>query len=276
MNPGRKLFYTIIIGQMSYKKQVKNFMLILLNTAKTFTQDPPSGWITTTEPIFQQESDVLVHELQKYSIPQLEKLMKISISIAQLNHNRYANWSACQRIPALHAFAGEIYKKLDSSSLSKKGWEFAQNHLRIISGLYGLLKPMDAINPYRLEMYTKLKVSKAKDLYAFWKEKIARQVNIELTQSGSKFLINLASNEYFSAIDAKKIEVPIVNVVFKDKTEKGLRTVAIRSKWARGLMTRYIIDHQITNPEQIKRFDLEGYEFMGEGSDEVGYLFVRS
>jgi cytoplasmic iron level regulating protein YaaA (DUF328/UPF0246 family) len=178
-------------------------------------------------------------------------------------------------MPALHAFAGEIYKKLDSPSLKKEEWTFAQKHLRIISGLYGLLKPMDAIRPYRLEMYTKLKVEDKKNLYEFWKEKITHQINIELKQSGSKFLVNLASNEYFSAIEAKKINLPILTIDFKEKTEKGLRTVAIRSKWARGLMARYIVERRMTNPEEIKEFNLEEYQFDKKESDEWNYLFVR-
>lgn len=251
-------------------------MLILLNTAKTFSQSPPPSWIQPTEPVFQQESNVLTHQLQKYSIPQLEKLMKISTSIAELNHNRYANWSGCQGIPALHAFAGEIYKKLKADPLKKQDWTFAQKHLRIISGLYGVLKPMDAITPYRLEMYTKLKVGDMKNLYEFWKEKITRQIHLELNQSKSNFLVNLTSNEYFSAIDIKKIKVSIVNMTFKEKTKKGLGTVAIRSKWARGLMARYIIDHQIMEPEGLKKFNLETYRFDEKRSDENKYLFVRS
>lgn len=250
-------------------------MLILINTAKTFAQNPGPDWITPTLPAFEKKAQQLVDQLKALTVPHLAKLMKVSPSLAQLNHERYAHWAQGGSMPALQAFAGEIYKKLKAKPLTKENWTFAQKHLRILSGLYGLLKPMDGIQPYRLEMYTKLKVGQDKDLYAFWKPWITDQLNRELAESGAKALVNLASEEYFSVIDPKAIQAPLVTVEFKERTAKGLRTVAIRSKWARGAMARYILDHQITTPEGLKGFNLEGYQFEEKGSEEGAYLFVR-
>ncbi len=250
-------------------------MLILLNTAKTFSSEPAPAWIEPTLPFFEAQSEQLAAQLGALSVPELAALMKISPALAQQNHRRYAQWSSQQKTPALHAFAGEIYKKLKATALTHEDWKFAQRHLRILSGLYGLLKPMDAIQPYRLEMYTKLALKGKKDLYDFWKPLLAARLNGELEESKPKILVNLASEEYFSAVDTAHIRVPIVTVAFQEKTAKGLRTVAIRSKWARGLMARYIVDRRITEPEGMKAFDQEGYRFDEGRSRKDFSLFVR-
>ncbi len=249
-------------------------MLVLLNTAKTFTGEKAPS-LSLTEPVFKIESELLVEVMKNKSIAELEKLLHASQKIAELNHSRYANWSNCQKMPALHGFNGDIYKKLKEQPLTKKNWGFAQKHLRIISGLYGILKPMDGINPYRLEMYTKLKVASKKDLHDFWREKLTKQLSLEIDMAHAEFILNLASKEYSSAIELAKLQKPVIDVDFLEKTPKGNKVVAIYAKYARGRMARYVIDNQIVDPAQLKTYDLDGYEFESSLSTDNKLTFIR-
>ena len=250
-------------------------MLILLNTAKTFSLDPAPSWTRPTLPAFGTEAEVLVKELAGLKVSGLAKLMKISPALAQTNHDRYCQWSRQIQMPALHAFNGDIYKALKKTPLSEGDWGFAQTTLRILSGLYGLLQPMDGIRPYRLEMKTAFGPKGNKNLYDFWRPLVTAELNRQLAESKSKALVNLTSNEYFSVVEAKKIQTPVITVAFQERDKKGLRTVALYSKQARGFMARYIIDHRLTDPVGMKGFDREGYGFDEKKSREDYYLFVR-
>lgn len=249
-------------------------MLVLINTAKTFNEKKPPA-LSLTQPVFKKQSESLVEILKKFTPKELECLMKISNEIATLNHNRYKNWTACQALPSLFAFYGDIYKKIAVEDFSNEDWSFAQKNLLIISGLYGLLKPMDGINPYRLEMYTNLAVGEQVNLTKYWKPQLTKELELMLLAQKHESILNLASAEYTKAIELKKLAVPVVDVVFLEKTEKGEKQVAIYSKQARGLMTRYIIKNKISHPDELKAFDLEGYKFDEEKSSKNKLVFIR-
>jgi len=251
-------------------------MLILLSPAKTidFTIEPQTSKFTLPE--FTVEAQKLVQILRKYSSRQLQELMSINAALADLNAKRFFDWhlpfTPENAKQALLVFKGEVYTGLEAQNLSPADLDFAQNHLRILSGLYGVLRPLDLIQPYRLEMGTRLKTPKGADLYEFWESKITKSIRKALAQSGSNLLINLASNEYFKSLDAKKLGAEVVTPMFKDFHNGEYRFLTIYGKRARGMMTRFIIRHQISHPEDIKSFDEDGYIFnpsLSKGNERV-------
>jgi cytoplasmic iron level regulating protein YaaA (DUF328/UPF0246 family) len=205
--------------------------------------------------------------------------MSISDDLAQLNYERNQAWKVpdladCVSKPAIYLFKGDVYQGLDAPTLDANGVSYAQKHLRILSGLYGLLRPLDLTRPYRLEMGTKLVNPKGKDLYAFWGDQITQLVNTEIAQAG-KPLINLASNEYFKAIKPKRLNAEIITPVFKDMKGGQYKIVSFYAKKARGMMVRYAIDHKVEDAEDLKFFDYGGYQFRPELSSQTHWVYTR-
>ncbi len=228
---------------------------------------------------FPKESRELVSELKKYKPEELSSLMNISPKLAELNFERFVKWkypfAKTETGAALFMFNGDVYRGMQANTFSDEEISFTQQSLRILSGLYGLLKPLDEIMPYRLEMGTKLKTKYGKNLYEFWSDKISERLNKHLEKQGSNTLINLASDEYFKAVKPELINAKIIKPVFKEQRGDTYRTVAIHAKRARGLMCRYIIKNGIKNAENLKGFDSENYSFNYNLSSETEYVFTR-
>ncbi len=252
-------------------------MKLVISPAKSldYKSKLPTGFSSVG--CFMNEAKELNNLLKKKSPKDLSELMKISEKISELNYNRNQEWSTSftdvNSRQAIYAFNGDVYRGLDSYTISQQKLDKLQNTVRIISGLYGLLKPMDLIQPYRLEMGTRLTVGNKKNLYEFWKQKITTSLNNEMKPG--ELLINLASQEYFKAIDSKIITSPIVHVDFKEFKNGQYKTIAIFSKLARGLMTRHIIDTDCNSIDDLKTFSKDGYVFDGNLSTENKLIFTR-
>lgn len=240
-------------------------MILVISPAKTLHHYCPVKVEHYSQIDFLPEAEKIVTILKKQTPDQLSALMGISAKLAELNYHRFQTWTPLftneNSWQAILMFNGDVYQGLQAEKFTPAEFETAQKHLRILSGLYGLLKPLDQIQPYRLEMGTTIAIGKSKNLYDFWKTKITEQLNKEFDQQENKILVNLASNEYFSAIDSKKLKAKIITPVFKEYKDEKPRVVSLLAKRARGLMSRFIIQNNITNPEEIKAFDLEGYYF---------------
>ncbi|MEM7146070.1 MAG: peroxide stress protein YaaA [Verrucomicrobiota bacterium] len=256
-------------------------MLAVLSPAKTLDFESQCPTKQYSEPEFLDDSEQLVASLRSYSRPRLAKLMGMSPKLAELNHQRYQDWSrpfnADNAKAALLAFKGDVYTGFDLSQYREADFRFAQKHLRILSGLYGLLRPLDLIQPYRLEMGTDLKTKRGKDLYAFWDIRITDAINAALAEQSSKkkFLINLASNEYFSSIQPEKLDATVITPVFKDLKNGNYRFMSFYGKKARGMMADYIVRHRIKQPEKLKAFDTAGYYFDEASSNSDTFVFLR-
>lgn len=254
-------------------------MLILLSPAKSLNFEAPIPQVKSTLPAFTNETLKLVSNFKKLSVKDLEKLMKISPKLAELNHTRFQKFShdfnEKNSRPALFLFDGDVYQAMSISGYDKKDLDFAQNHLRILSGLYGILRPLDLMQEYRLEMGTASKPIIGKNLPEFWQEKIAENLNSELKNHKEKTIINLASEEYFDAIDDRQINGKIINVIFKESKGKDYKIVGIFSKKARGLMADFIIKNKIEKSEKLKEFNSANYQFRQEFSDQKNFVFCR-
>lgn len=252
-------------------------MKLVLSPAKSLDFESKLPTTKTTESHFLKEAERLNKLLQKKSPKKLSKLMNISDNLAELNYERNQDWelpfTKDNARQALYAFNGDVYRGLDAYTIDTKKLEKIQNTIRILSGLYGILKPLDLMQPYRLEMGTKMPVGKNKNLYEFWKKKITKALNEELKTD--EIFLNLASNEYFKAIDTKTLKVPVINVNFKEHKNGKYKTIAIYAKVARGLMARYIIDNNAETLEDIKGFNLEDYGFSEALSSEKELVFTR-
>jgi cytoplasmic iron level regulating protein YaaA (DUF328/UPF0246 family) len=254
-------------------------MLIVLSPAKTLDFESPIKVNKTTEPDFIPRSAELISTLRTMPPAQIGSLMSISDSLAQLNVARYASWSKKftpdNSRPAMLAFDGDVYEGLDARSLNARQLDWAQKHLRILSGLYGLLRPLDLMQPYRLEMGTRLATKRGKDLYAFWGDQITEALNESLTVAKAQALVTLASEEYFKSVKPAKLDRPVITPVFEEWKGGGYKIVSFFAKRARGLMARYAIEHKLTKPEQLKDFDSEGYGFDAKASNEARWIFRR-
>jgi cytoplasmic iron level regulating protein YaaA (DUF328/UPF0246 family) len=254
-------------------------MLIVLSPAKSLDYDTPVKFGDTTEPDFIPRSAELVSLLRQMPPSGLATLMKISDPLAQLNAERFAGWSKRFNLdnsrPALLAFDGDVYDGLAARSLNAKQRDWAQKHLRILSGLYGLLRPMDLMQPYRLEMGTKLATKRGKDLYAFWGDEITQALNKASASAKAGALVNLASEEYFKSVRPALLEVPVVTPVFEDWKDGRYKIISFFAKRARGLMARYAIEHKLKDPEALKAFDSDGYAFDAKASNERQWVFRR-
>ncbi|SDR98591.1 hypothetical protein SAMN04515667_1145 [Formosa sp. Hel1_31_208] len=252
-------------------------MKLVLSPAKSLDYDSKIPTTKNSEACFLNEADRLNKLLKKKSAKSLSKLMHISNNLGQLNYERNQEWSLPfnqeNARPAVYAFSGDVYRGLDAYSIDTKKLEILQNTVRIISGLYGILKPLDLIQPYRLEMGTKFPVGKNKNLYEFWKKQVTQSLNDELEDD--ELFLNLASNEYFKAIDTKALKVPVINVKFQELKNGQYKTIGIFSKLARGLMTRYIIDTNAKTIEDIKGFDAENYRYTEALSTDKELVFTR-
>lgn len=249
-------------------------MITLISPAKTLDLST-TDLNLHSQPEFKTNTMELVSIMKKKSSSELMKLMDISENLAQLNRERFKNFKKTfepeNSKQALLAFKGDVYTKMDVENYSEEDFEFAQNHLRILSGLYGLLKPLDLIQPYRLEMGIRLENKRGKNLYEFWGSRIAKAIN-EVAQGDP--VINLASQEYFKAVDVGKLSSKVVTPVFKEFKNGKYQVIGLFAKQARGLMTDYIIRNRINNPEELKVFNLGKYEFKEENTNRE-WVFVR-
>ena len=250
-------------------------MLLVISPAKTLDYSNPT-FTQYSEPDFQVEVKDLVSVLRKKSASQISELMHLSNSLASLNEERYKTFqdtfNQVNAKQALLAFKGEVYTKMEADQFSEADLEFAQQHLRILSGLYGLLKPLDLIQPYRLEMGTPLKTKKGANLYHYWGTKISKALN---ALGQGKTLVNLASQEYFKAIDQKTLNLPVIHIHFKENKGEKYQVVGFFAKQARGLMARYAILNRLTDPEQLKLFREEGYTYSAPLSTQKDWVFIR-
>ena len=254
-------------------------MLAILSPAKTLDYETPLKTKLNSQPIYGRESNQLIKILRTFEPFEVASLMKISDKLADLNHKRYVEWrnkpAESKTRPAALAFKGDVYQGLEAESFSDNDLKFAQRHLRILSGLYGLLRPLDVIQPYRLEMGTKLKTSKGQNLYDYWGTKLTTGLNEALKESKEGTLVNLASNEYFGAVQPKLLEGSLLNIGFKEKRNGQLKFVSFSAKKARGLMAKFIIKERLKNPDDLKNFDLEDYKFNKKLSSELDWTFSR-
>lgn len=253
-------------------------MLTVISPAKTLDFETPATTEQYSQPAFLKQSQQLIDGLKKLSAQELASLMSISDKLAGLNVARYQEWqqpfTPGNAKQAVLAFRGDVYTGLDADTLDQKGMDFAQAHLRILSGLYGVLKPLDLMQAYRLEMGTKFGVKGAKDLYDFWGSQIREALESDPAFQ-DKVLVNLASNEYFNAVGAKQLDATIITPVFKDWKNGQYKMISFYAKKARGLMSRFIIDKKIDKPAALKDFDYEGYRFSPEMSKGNDWVFIR-
>ena len=252
-------------------------MKLVLSPAKSLDFETELPTDKATHPEFLKQSERLNKVLKKKSVKALSELMGISKDLSQLNYERNQDWEIPftndNARPAVYAFSGDVYRGLDAYTIPKNKIDKVQDTVRILSGLYGILKPLDLIQPYRLEMGTKLSIGKNKNLYEFWKENITKALNTELKDD--EIFLNLASVEYFKAIDKKTLKVPVVDVDFKELKNGEYKTIGIYAKLARGLMTRYIIDNNAETLDDVKGFDRENYRFHEKLSVENKLVFTR-
>ncbi len=254
-------------------------MLIVLSPAKSLDYDTPSTTDDFSMPDFISDSTRLIARLRQLSPAQIGSLMQISDPLAALNHGRYAAWSPKftrnNAKQAILAFNGDVYEGLDAASLASKQLAYTQDHIRILSGLYGVLRPLDLMQPYRLEMGTRLATDAGKDLYAFWGERVSASLHAAATAQKASALVNLASAEYFRAVRPKLLPVPVITPVFEDWKGGKYKIISFYAKRARGLMARFAAVKRITKVEKLKAFDSEGYRFDAEASDEQTWIFRR-
>ncbi len=254
-------------------------MILLLSPAKSLDFESPLPARQATRPVFLDQSQLLVERLRQFSPAELAALMDISDPLAAMNAARYAEWklpfAAGKARQAVLAFNGDVYEGLDAKSLSEEDLDFAQRHVRILSGLYGVLRPLDRILPYRLEMGIRLENPRGKDLYTFWGERIADAIATALREAKSAAVVNLASVEYFRSVRTEKLAVPVIHPVFEDWSGGRYKVISFYAKRARGLMARYAIVRRIADPSKLQAFSEEGYAFDGKASDDKRWVFRR-
>ncbi len=254
-------------------------MITIISPAKSVNFDEPAPTEVFTIPEYLSQSKDLVRHLKRYKKPELMELMSISENIADLNLARFKAFKPPFNLEnskqALFAFTGDVYRHMRLSTYDAEQLSFAQNNLRILSGLYGYLRPLDLIQAYRLEMKTKLKTDRGPDLYHFWGNRITKALNRDLKATESAALINLASKEYSRIANFKAIKAPVINIDFKEVENGKAKVIAIFAKWARGMMADYIIQNQLKNPEDLKRFDLSDYKYSENDSSENQWVFTR-
>ena len=254
-------------------------MLTVISPAKTLDYETPPVTGAFTQPTQLSQSRKLIRRLRQLDSDAISRLMSVSDNLAELNRQRFRQWKTPFKPEnarqALFAFKGDVYLGLDAYSLDEDALDFTQQHLRILSGLYGILRPLDLMQPYRLEMGTRLDTEMGSNLYQFWDERITRLLNQELQQSGAKTLVNLASNEYFKAVKPKLLKAEIVTPTFREYRKGEYRFISFSAKKARGLMARYMIDQRIDDVEGLKDFDYEGYKYNASLSTAKDWVFTR-
>lgn len=254
-------------------------MIILLSPAKTLDFSRPMPENQPELPRFQEKADQIAATLKRYSVQDLMKLLNISQKLAQINFERFQQWNSTtsldSRRPAVLAYKGDVYDGLQTENMTFNDLEFARKHLRILSGLYGLLGPLDLIQPYRLEMGTPFGLGGAQDLYAYWKQQITDSLKKELEQHEQPFIINLASQEYSKSIDFKKMRVNVITPEFKDAKEGKYKMISFYAKRARGLMASWLIRHRINDSDALVSFASEGYFYNPRLSTNSSPVFTR-
>lgn len=255
-------------------------MLIVISPAKTLDFSSPVKIKKHTQPQFMKESSILIELLKKQSPAELQSLMSISDKLSLLNAERYDRWHTPFTVenakPAVFAFQGDVYTGLDAANLNTDAITFLQQHLRILSGLYGLLLPLDLMQAYRLEMGTRLNNEQGTNLYKFWGNKITDAINLSLKNETTPVLINLASNEYFKSINSKDLHAEVITPVFKDFKNGQYKVISFLAKKARGSMVNFIARKQITSPEDIKKFKDNGYAYQADLSNKTKWVFTRN
>lgn len=251
-------------------------MLAVLSPAKSLNYKAHSKKLKQSMPLFTEDTKLLLDKLQELNVETIQKLMKISPQLSMLNYERFQTFESgdTPQKEAVLAFMGEAYRGIDAENLSTAELNRADQYLRILSGFYGLLRPLDLVKPYRLEMGTKLKNNRGKNLYEFWKDTITRQLNRELDKSDN-LLINLASKEYFKAIDTKRINGRIIQVDFLQEKGDGFKNIAVYSKKARGMMVRFMIQEQARKASDLQAFNADNYIFNPKLSGPEHYIFTR-
>ncbi|MBF0804777.1 MULTISPECIES: peroxide stress protein YaaA [unclassified Neisseria] len=254
-------------------------MLFVLSPAKNLNEKDPAPVTEYTQPALLAEAGKLMAEVRLLAPQQIAELMHVSDKIALLNAERNAAWhtpfTPQNAKQAVYMFNGDVYEGLDASSLDNQSVAYLQSRVRLLSGLYGLLRPLDLMQPYRLEMGTPFANSRGKNLYEFWGGRITGLLNQTLEESGGNTLVNLASQEYFKAVDTAKLNARLITPVFKDEKNGQYKIISFYAKRARGLMVRYAAKHRITEPEALKNFDYEGYAFNAAASGENEWIFLR-
>lgn len=254
-------------------------MLMVISPAKTLDYETPPATPRFTQPEHLEHAQVLIDQLRDFSPAQIAELMHLSDKLAGLNAARFGSWQPAftpdNAKQALLAFKGDVYTGLNAEDFSEADFDFAQQHLRMLSGLYGLLRPLDLMQPYRLEMGTKLANVRGNNLYDFWGERISGWLNGALEAQGDNVLLNLASNEYFSAVKRKALNARIIDTEFKDLKNGQYKIISFYAKKARGLMARYVIKERLSDPAGLKDFNYQGYRFSAEHSKPDSLVFLR-
>ena len=249
-------------------------MLVVVSPAKKLNMSLVDN-LKVSEPHFKKNANELVNVVRALSVQDLEKLMDISTTLAELNKDRFNDFGNQQKKAAAFAFAGDTYKGLSIEKFEMEDLDWAQKHLRILSGLYGLLRPLDEIEPYRLEMGSKLKGAHGSSLYDYWGNKISENLNQHAKEIGSKILVNCASNEYFNAINLNSLLLRVITPIFVERKNGKEKIISFYAKNARGAMARFIIQNRIQSEEYLKKFDLDGYKYNAEKSSEGKLVFIR-
>lgn len=254
-------------------------MLLVISPAKTLDYETKPRTKTFTIPDFLDDSEQLINRARKYSVLDIMELMAVSKKIADVNFKRFDDWhtpfTQDNAKQAVLAFKGDVYTGLDAESFSSADFKFAQKHLRILSGLYGLLRPLDLMQPYRLEMGRKIDTDRGKNLYEFWGTTITAGINQQLKKLKSDTLVNLASNEYFKSVKPKQLQGNIITPEFKDYKNGEYKMMGVYAKKARGQLSRFVIQNQITEPEAMKEFNVDGYKFNKKMSSDLKWVFIR-
>ncbi len=255
-------------------------MLLLLSPAKIQNFDPQTVTNKSTQPEFINQAEILVDKIRHLSISELAALLEINSNLAQLNVDRHFNWqrpfTKKNAKQTVFVFNGEVFHGLDAKTLKPDDLDYLQSHLRILSGLYGVLRPFDLIQPYRLDVSTRLKTDSGNNLYAFWGDKITESLNKAIKSSGKpQVLLNLASGEYFKSINRKLLKADVIDFEFLEYKDDVYKPIVVYIKKARGMMVRYVIENRIENVEDIKGFNAEGYWFSPQMSTKNKYVFVR-
>ena len=254
-------------------------MLTVISPAKTLDFDTKPTTRRATQPEFLERSAQLVEQARALSPSDIQALMGVSENIANLNHERFMNWGTPFTLDnakqSVLAFKGDVYTGLEADTMTREQLSFAQNHLRILSGLYGLLRPLDLMQPYRLEMGLKFANDQGKNLYEFWGDAINETLDRHVAKSGSRVLVNLASNEYFKSVKARTLDADVVTPIFKDLKGGKYRVVSFFAKKARGQMARFIIDHELNEPDGLKKFKQDGYQYSKSESSARELVFTR-
>ncbi len=253
-------------------------MLIVLSPAKRLDFTEPSPDVAATQRRFFEDTASLSKTARNQTQADLRRLMGISADLAKLNQARFKAFdpeALDTGVQAAFAFAGDVYQGLDARTLDKAGLAFAQDQLRILSGLYGLLRPLDRIQPYRLEMGTRLKTRRGNSLYDFWGDRISKQLNADAESHADRTLVNLASQEYFGAVDAKALKLPVVTPHFREEKDGENRIISFFAKKARGTMARFVIDQRLETASDLKAFDRDGYRFQKAASTDTDWIFTR-